>query len=125
MNNISEINQVTNITPFDKTRYEQIFKQYKLIIDENNNYSFFNILNKVIIPTDINSDLLGIITLQSKLPWTTLAFKIYKDINLWWLIHLINSPKNIFYAEAGIEYKYILPKYLNIVLKNIAEQVNT
>jgi hypothetical protein len=125
MNNISEIKQITNITPFDKTRYEQIFKQYKLVKDADNNYSFFNILNKVIIPTDINNELLGTITLQSKLPWTTFAFNIYQDINLWWLIHLINSPENIFYAEAGIEYKYILPQYLNIVLKNITEQINT
>jgi hypothetical protein len=125
MNEISEIKQVTNTTPFDKSRYEQIFKQYKVIKNEDNNYSFFNILNKVIIPTDINSELLGTITLQGKLPWTTFSFNIYKDINLWWLIHLINSPKNIFYAEAGIEYKYILPQYLNIVLKNITDQINT
>ena len=125
MNDISEITQVTSIATFDKTRYEQIFKQYKLIKDENNNYSFFNILNKLIIPTKIKSYLLGIITLQSKVPWTTFAYKIYKDINLWWLIYLINSPKNIFYAEAGIEYKYILPQYLNSVLKNITEQINT
>ena len=125
MNDISEIKQVTNITAFNKNRYEQIFKQYKLVKDADNNYNFFNILNKIIIPTNINSELLGTITLQSKLPWTTFAFNIYKDINLWWLIHLLNNPKNIFYAEAGIEYKYILPQYLNIVLKNITEQINT
>jgi hypothetical protein len=124
MSTETSINQIPISTSFDKTRYEQIFKLYKIIKDDENSYAFFNILNKVIIPTSLNSELFGTIVLNSKLPWTTLAYKLYGDIHLWWLIFITNSPDNIFYAEASIEYKYILPQYLNIVLNNISEQVN-
>jgi len=124
MSTTTSINQIPINTSFDKTRYEQIFKLYKIVKDANNSYAFFNILNKVVVPTSLNSDLFGIIVLSSKLPWTTLAYKLYKDINLWWLIFITNSPDNIFYAEAGTAYKYILPQYLDIVLNNISDQIN-
>jgi len=124
MSTTTSINQIPIITSFDKTRYEQIFKLYKIVKDEDNSYAFFNILNKVIVPTSLNSDLFGTIVVNSKLPWTTLAYKLYKDINLWWLIFITNSPDNIFYAEAGTAYKYILPQYLDIVLNNISDQIN-
>jgi len=124
MSTTTSINQIPINTSFDKTRYEQIFKLYKIVKDADNSYAFFNILNKVVVPTSLNSDLFGTIVLRSKLPWTTLAYKLYKDINLWWLIFITNSPDNIFYAEAGTEYKYILPQYLDIVLNNISDQIN-
>lgn len=124
MNTTSSINQIPVITSFDKTRYEQIFNQYKLIKDSDNSYLFFNILNKITIPDSLNEDLFGTITLNHKLPWTTFAYKIYGDISLWWLIYIINKPENIFHAEAGLEYKYILPRYLDLVLNNISQQIN-
>ena len=122
--NTSNINQIPISTSFDKTRYEQIFNQYNVTKDTNNSYLFFNILNKITVPTTINEDLIGTITLTRKLPWTTFAYKIYGDINLWWLIYILNTPDNIFNAEAGIEYKYFLPQYLDLVLNNITQQIN-
>jgi hypothetical protein len=81
MSTETSINQIPISTSFDKTRYEQIFKLYKIIKDDENSYAFFNILNKVIIPTSLNSELFGTIVLNSKLPWTTLAYKLYGDIH--------------------------------------------
>ena len=35
-----------------------------------------------------------------------------------------SNDNNIFYAEAGVEYKYVLPDYLNLVLDNIQSQIS-
>ena len=68
--------------------------------------------------------MLGNINLDVKIPWTILSHKLYGTQFLWWLIFLLNNPKNIFYADSGIEYKYILPENINSVLDTIESQLN-
>lgn len=100
-------------------RYERIFNIYK-----DNSYFFFNILNKVNFPEDIDPDIIGYMNLNRNLPWTTLSNQIYDTIHLWWVIFLLNKPKNIFIAEAGQQYAYILPQSLGGVLSDIQSQLN-
>lgn len=108
----------------DNTRYENIFKLYTVEKDKNSSYYYYNILNKVIIPDNIDQSLLGTINLDRKLPWTTLSYKIYNTTYLWWLIVLLNKPKNIFYADAGIQYKYILQPNIDGLMTDIIQQAN-
>lgn len=116
-------NQISDLPSISKERYENIFKIYD-INDTNTKYRFYNILNKVTIPSDIDENLLGNINLDVKIPWTILSHKLYGTQFLWWLIFLLNNPKNIFYADSGIEYKYILPENINSVLDTIESQLN-
>lgn len=116
-NNISELETISN------ERYENIFKVYN-IPDPKKGYYFYNILNKINIPDNIDEGLMGYFDLNTKLPWTTFSYKIYETQYLWWLIFILNKPENIFYAEPGMRYKYILPEYVSIVLNNISEQLN-
>jgi hypothetical protein len=109
-------------SPFSEAiedRYESIFKIYK-----ENEYLFFNILNKVVIPDNIDDSIIGTIIPNNSLPWTTLSFQIYNNIHLWWIIFLLNRPENIFVAEAGVEYKYILPEFVGAILQDIQSQIS-
>jgi hypothetical protein len=108
----------------DNTRYENIFKIYTVEKDKNSSYYYYNILNKVIIPDNIDQSLLGTIKLNRKLPWTTLSYKLYNTTYLWWLIVLLNKPKNIFYADAGIQYKYILQSNIDGLMADIIQQAD-
>jgi len=116
-NNIGDLPSIT------RERYESIFKVYG-VDDNETGYLFYNILNKVNIPSDIDESILGTINLNTKLPWTILSHKIYGNQFLWWLIFLLNKPKNIFYAESGIQYKYILPENIDLILNSIESQLN-
>ena len=116
-NNIGDLPSIT------RERYESIFKVYG-VDDNETGYLFYNILNKVNIPSDIDESILGTINLNTKLPWTILSHKIYGNQFLWWLIFLLNKPKNIFYAESGIQYKYILPENIDLLLNSIESQLN-
>lgn len=116
-------NQINDLPTISKERYENIFKIYN-IDDTSTSYRFYNILNKVTIPDDIDENLLGTINLNVKVPWTILSYKLYNTQFLWWLIFLLNKPKNIFYADSGIEYKYVLPENIISVLDTIENQLN-
>lgn len=122
--NIGEFqNNIEDLPSINIERYENIFKTFT-IKNEKNTYYYYNILSKINIPKQLNEELLGTIKLNTRLPWTTLSYKIYNTQFLWWLIYLINKPKNIFFAEAGLEYKYVLPDYLDLVLDNIQSQIS-
>ena len=116
-------NQINDLQSISNERYENIFKIYNVDV-MSSNYRFYNILNKVTIPDDIDESIIGTINLNVKVPWTILSYKLYRTQFLWWLIFLLNKPKNIFYADSGIEYKYILPENINSVLDAIESQLN-
>lgn len=117
-------NNIPDLPSLEVERYENIFKVFSIDKTKDDRYYFFNIINKITIPKQLNEELTGIIKLNTKLPWTTLSYKIYDTQLLWWLIFLINKPKNIFYAEPGIEYKYVLPGYVGLILDNIQSQIS-
>jgi hypothetical protein len=116
-------NNIVDLPSIDLERYENIFKTFT-VNKGKDRYYYYNILTKISIPKQLNEELLGTIKLNTRLPWTTLSYQKYNTQFLWWLIYLINRPDNIFYAEAGIEYKYVLPGYLNLVLDNIQSQIS-
>lgn len=123
--NIGEFqNNIVDLPSIDIERYENIFKTFTVDKTSNDRYYYYNILNKISIPKQLNEELLGTIELNTRLPWTTLSYRVYNTQFLWWLIYLINKPENIFYADAGIEYKYVLPGYLGLVLDNIQSQIS-
>lgn len=115
-------NSVANLPQLGDERYENIFKVYN-IKDADKNYNFYNILKKVNIPDTLDESLLGFYTSNTNLPWTILSHKLYNTQHLWWLIFLINKPQNIFSAESGKTYKYILPEYIQQVLNTIKDQL--
>jgi hypothetical protein len=117
-------NQIKRLPALPPERYENIFNVYKTSNEENKSYYFYNILNKIQISDIIDTSVYDVFTLTKNLPWTTFSFELYETTSLWWLIWLLNKPENIFIAEAGKDYKYILPEYIDVVLTNILSQIN-
>jgi len=116
--NGSKQNDVKELKSLSNDMYENIFKVNVLDTDITNLY-FYNLLNKVIFPENISDEIVDTITLQNDLPWTTLSYKLYGTINLWWTVYLLNKPDYIFKAKAATEYKYIKPGALGAVLQQI------
>ena len=108
-------NNITTLPTLDDTRYENIFKLAK-----DDKFFFYNIIKKISIPDDIQSEVYIEIRVNSKQPWTTLSDTIYGNQNLWWLICLVNKIYNpINNPELGSVYKVIKPEYVNTILQEI------
>jgi len=103
-----------NILPILKIGdYERIFKVYSETL-ENKEFYFYNILSKIDL-SDIDSEFLDYYNVKSKLPMTILSYNIYGDMNLWWLIYLLNKKffdGAPFWINGGVQVKYLKPENL-------------
>jgi hypothetical protein len=83
------------------TRYERIFR----IFTEgksNKQFYFYNILNKIEFPDNIEPSLLDTHIVQSRVPLTTLSHTLYGDIDSWWMIYF-KKPTG---ANLSTNYRY-------------------
>lgn len=116
-------NDIPDLKQLDLENYERIFKVYTANIDDKE-FFFYNILKKITLPNNIDSNLLDFYTVNSPLPLTTISYNIYNDIRLWWLIFILNSSvigKNIFVVPGGTQLKFIKGQYLSVVFNQITK----
>lgn len=103
--------------------YENIFNAYKLENDNGNQYVFYNILNKVSLPDNIDDGVFKKFSIPGNMPLTTISYRIYKTIHLWWLIMLCNNIRNpVRLLAPGTVIRTIKPQYLSTVLANIQKK---
>ena len=111
-------NTVTDLETISLELYENIFK-VNLLENKDKNFFFYNTLNKVIFPDNLDGSVYKEVTVQTDTPWTTLSFNLYGTINLWWVVYLINKPKYIFLAKGGTTIKYITPGAITSILNSM------
>ena len=108
-------NQIQQLPSLEDVRYENIFK-----VAKTDKFFFYNIIKKISIPEDIQSDIYYELRINSNKPWTTLANEIYGTQDLWWLICLVNKIYNPINNPAlGEVYKIIKPDYVSPILVEI------
>tara|TARA_R110002110_G_scaffold211131_2_gene423799 strand:- start:173 stop:547 length:375 start_codon:yes stop_codon:yes gene_type:complete len=108
-------NQIKGLPSLEDVRYENIFK-----VAKTDKFFFYNIIKKISIPEDIQSDIYYELRINSNKPWTTLSNEIYGTQDLWWLICLANKIYNpINNPTLGEVYKIIKPDYVSPILVEI------
>jgi len=108
-------------------RYERILKLHTEAPSQpalnNKQFYFYNLLNKLEFPLNIQSTLLSTYNVKSREPFTTISFKLYDDIDSWWMIWYLNKKEltGKFYAEGGQELQFLLPSARNLIYQQIAQ----
>ena len=104
------------------TRYERIFRIYTEG-SSGKQFYFYNILNKLEFPDNINPEMVDNYLVKAREPLTTTSHSLYGDIDSWWIIYLLNKPllKNKFYAEGGMQLKYIKKTHRGLIYQQIAD----
>ena len=102
------------------SRYERIFKIYTEGKDGKQFY-FYNLLNKIEFPTNLDPSLLETYIVQGREPLTTTSHTLYGDIDSWWILYILNKNllKKKFYAEGGQQLKYIIPNKRGLIYQQI------
>jgi len=109
------------------SRYERIFKLHtaapELPIPNDKQFYFYNILNKLEFPTNIESSLLSSYNVKSREAFTAISYKLYNTIDNWWIIWYLNKDQlhRKFYAEGGQELTYLLPAGRDIIYQQITQ----
>ena len=101
-------NTIPSLSALKIQNYERIFKVFEQSVNDKNFY-FYNILKRIDFP-EIDSQYIEYYNVQSKLALTILSYKIYQDIESWWILYLLNKDKFMgapFYVDGGTQIKYI------------------
>lgn len=118
INNGASRNNIRDLETLNDNLYENIFK-VNIIENSDKNFFFYNTLNKIIFPDNIDATAYLVRNIEVDTPWTILSFNIYGTINLWWVLYLLNKPKYIFLAKAGTTIKYIKPSVIGSILRRM------
>jgi hypothetical protein len=114
-------NSIPSLSALDLVNYERIFKVYEASTDDKSFY-FYNILKKIELPSTIDDSVLEYYTVRANMPLTTVSFKIYDDIRLWWIIYLVNRKtlgEGTFVVKGGTQLAYIKRDILPLVFQQI------
>lgn len=101
-------NEIPSLSALKIQNYERIFKVFEQSVNDKNFY-FYNILKRIDFP-EIDSQYIEYYDVQSKLALTILSYKIYQDIESWWILYLLNKDNFVgapFYVDGGTQIKYI------------------
>ena len=111
---------VPALSSLDIVDYERIFKVHTAS-NNGKQFYFYNILDKIEFPENIDSDILGLYTAKSNEPLTTTSYRLYDDIRSWWIIYLLNKNvlKTQFFVKGGQQLKYILPEFRSFIYSQI------
>jgi len=110
-------NSIPVLPQLNSFRYERIFKMFTT---DQKQY-FYNLLQSVYLPDNIDDTTVYFMHVQENMPWTTVSFKAYGNIELWWLIMLVNKIYNPLQpATAGMVLKIIKPEYVSSILQEIS-----
>ncbi len=111
-------NNISNLSKLGEYKYEKLFRVYNI-----DNYNVYNIINTIKFDKDMDNEYYYDWEVNMPLPWTTISYMHYEDINLWWLICILNNIQNpIRFAETGTILKIFKPEYVRKIIDQIDQQ---
>lgn len=111
-------NNISELPKLSEYKYEKLFRVYNI-----DNYYIYNIINTLNFNKDIDKDYYYNWEVNRPLPWTTISYIHYDDINLWWLICIFNNIQNpIKFAETGTVLKIFKTEYVRKIIDQIDTQ---
>jgi len=115
-------NEQADLPSISSTRFENIFHVNQT---ETNGYYFYNILKTIRVDTDnIDNKYIYLHRVNRSAPYTSLSYQLYGNIDLWWLICVINNIDNpIEFIEPGTLLKIIKKQYVSVVIDAIRQQL--
>jgi hypothetical protein len=114
--------EISELSPLSIKNYERIFKIFKSSISDKDFY-VYNILKTIEFPT-IDGQYLDHYTPESKMALSIVSYKVYKDIQSWWIIYLLNKDKfdgAPFYVDGGVQLKFIRPEIRSQIYDDITK----
>lgn len=108
--------KIAELPSLESEMYENIFKVYKT----DKNHFFYNITKAVKFPDLTDDTVYDLINVAEKQSWTSLSFKHYGTMHLWWLILAANKITNpVKQPESGTVLKLIKPDFVPGILREI------
>jgi hypothetical protein len=111
--------------PFLPTLDEYAFENFLRIYLTKDNQFYYNLLTtQVAFEGELDTSTFYYINVTKSIPWTTVSYNEYRNMNLWWLIMAVNKIKNpMEYPKPGTQLKILYPQYVRYVVDQITDKV--
>ena len=82
---------------------------------------YYNLLSfSVYILDELDPSTYYEIRVDRKMPWTAISYNEYRNIDLWWLIMVVNKIYNpLDFPEQGSKLKILYPEYVKTILTKL------
>lgn len=116
--------ELDDIDTLKMNHYDRIFKVYKYTLD-NKDFNVYNMMKKLDFG-DIDGEFVDSTEIVSDTPLPIIAYNLYSDIKLWWVVYLCNvevfGGEAPFVVKGSTEIKYIKPEYITLIHDDITDQ---
>lgn len=122
---ISALGVFQKDVPFLSRTDEYSFQNFLRIYLTKDGQFYYNMLTtQIIIDGELDPSTFYTIRVNKKVPWTTLSYNEYRNMNLWWLIMSVNKIRNpIKFPEPGTELKILYPNYVRYIVDTINKKI--
>ena len=112
--------EISYLPEIDEYSFESFLRMY---LTKDSQF-YYNILGaSVFFEGELDPSTYYKIKITRKMPWTTVSYNEYRNMNLWWLILAVNKIINpVEYPAPGTELKILYPKYVRYVIDKIIER---
>jgi hypothetical protein len=109
---------INEIPPIAGEYYENILNVYQT--QDASNYFYYNISKKITIDlANVDEQYIEYIFIDSAMPLTTVSYRLFNTIHLWWLIAAMNNLNPIKIPAAGSVLIVPRRQYLQTILQSI------
>jgi hypothetical protein len=125
VDNVSALGSFRKDISFLPTIDEYSMESFMRMYLTRDNQFFFNLLStKISFDGEFDASTYYTITVTRKIPWTTVSYNEYRNMNLWWLICVVNNIINpVEYPVPGTKLKILYPTYVRQVIDIINQKV--
>lgn len=108
---------IQSLPTLNEYQYENFLRMY---LTEDYQY-YFNLQSFAVYFLDeLDPSTYYEIQINKSSPWTAISYNEYRNINLWWLIALVNKVYNpLEFPETGSKLKILYPEYVKTVITKI------
>lgn len=101
----------------DEFSYESFLRMY---LTKNNQFYYNLLTSNIVIDGELDPSTYYNVTITKRIPWTTIAYNEYRNMNMWWLILVTNKIKNpVEFPKPGTVLKILYPRFVRYVIDQI------
>lgn len=118
---ISALGMFKKDIPYLPESEEFSFESFLRMYLTKDNQFFFNLLtSNIVIDGELDPSTYYTITITKRIPWTTVAYNEYRNMNMWWLILVTNKVRNpVEFPAPGTQLKILYPRFVRYVIDQI------
>lgn len=101
----------------DEFSFESFLRMY---LTKDNQFYYNLLTSNIVIDGELDPASYYTVTITKRIPWTTIAYNEYRNMNMWWVILITNKISNpVEFPKPGTTLKILYPRFVRYVIDQI------